>query len=243
MGIIIIYKINFFQNNIKIMTIIKYIVTYIIMKKHLFPYLKDNNKIQQLMIDRDAMHYITVRRYATQILQLILKHTYTTKKNIKDIIITDATACVGGDTLTMAKVCKSVNAIEISKLRCEYLQKNVNIYDLKNITIYNDDCDNIIHALPNHDIIYIDPPWEPSGISYKTHDKLTLPFCGVTLENYCNKLFDSSYMLQIPSMVVLKLPKNYDMEHFYNNIINVNTYCYNLDKMIIIILINNNIDV
>ena len=211
------------------------------MKKHLFPYLKDDNKIQQLMIDKDAIHYITVRRYATQITQIILKHVNILHKNIKDIIITDATACVGGDTLTFAKICKSVNAIEISKMRCEYLQKNVNIFEFKNVTIYNDDCDNIIHALPNHDIIYIDPPWEPYGKSYKSYEKLTLPFCGVNLDNYCNKLFDSSHMLKVPSMVVLKLPKNYDMEHFYNNILTTNIYCYTLDKMLIVILLNNNI--
>ena len=63
------------------------------------------------------------------------------------------------------------------------------------------------------------------------------------LENFCNKLFDSSFMACIPSFVVLKLPKNYDMQHFYDNIMNKHVYYYDLGKMIILVLLNNNIEI
>ncbi len=207
----------------------------------LFPYLKDKTRVTQLKIDPDSVHYITVREYSNKIAKIITDHL--TKLNITtNIVITDGTAGVGGDTLTFARFFSKINAIEINKLRCEYLQNNMNLYDFKNITIINDNTLNVIHTIPNHNVIYVDPPWEPNGVgSYKNHTKLTLPFCGMQLENFCNKLFDSSYMKCVPSMIVLKLPKNYDMTHFYNNIYNKSVYYYDLGKMIILVLLDNSI--
>ncbi len=207
----------------------------------LFPYLKDKARGSQLKIDPDSIHYITVREYSNQIAKIITEHLI--KLNIREnIVITDGTAGVGGDTITFARFFSKINAIEINKLRCEYLQNNINLYDFKNVSIINDNTINVIHTIPNHNVIYVDPPWEPNGVgSYKSHIKLTLPFCGMQLEEFCNKLFDSSYMKCVPSMIVLKLPKNYDMTHFYNNIYNKRVYYYDLGKMIILVLLDNSV--
>jgi hypothetical protein len=209
----------------------------------LFPYIKDRGRAEKLLIDADSVHYITSREYAIKITEIITKHVTRLNKNSKDLIITDATAGVGGDTLTFAKFFNKVYAIEIDKIRCSYLQNNIKQYNFCNVTTFNDSCLNIINTIKNQDIIYIDPPWEPNGDSYKNHQKLTLPFCDMKLENFCNKLFDSSFMACIPSLVVLKLPKNYDMQHFYDNIMNKHVYYYDLGKMIILVLINNNIEI
>jgi hypothetical protein len=210
----------------------------------LFPYLKDKEKAKQLKIDQDSIHYITIREFALKITEIIIKHIVLLNKNRKDIIITDATAGVGGDTLSFAKYFNKVLSIEVNKERCSYLQNNVKLYNYENVVIFNDNCINILNTIHHHDIIYIDPPWEPNNSgSYKSHVNLTLPFCDMKLENFCNKLFDSSYMTSVPSFVVLKLPKNYDMQHFYDNILNKNVYYYDLGKMIILVLLNNNIDI
>lgn len=213
------------------------------MKKNLrlFPFLKDKEKADTLMIDPESIHYITIREYALKITEIIMKHIPKLNKNNNEIMITDATAGVGGDTLTFAKYFNKVFSIEINKTRCEYLEHNAKLYNFTNITIFNDDCINILNTIPNHDIIYVDPPWEPTGASYKHHQNLILPFCDMKLENFCNKLFDSSFMKCVPSMVVLKLPKNYDMQHFYDNIFNTHVYYYDLNKMVILVLLNNNI--
>jgi predicted RNA methylase len=207
----------------------------------LFPYIKDKTKAGQLLIDDDSIHYITVREYATKVTDIIVKHLSKINKNSKNSNIIDATAGVGGDTLSFAKHFNKVYSVEINKTRCNYLQNNIKLYNFANIVTFNDNCMNIINTIPQHDVIYVDPPWEPNGGSYKDHQKLTLPFCDMKLEHFCNKLFDSTFMTCVPSLVVLKLPKNYDMQHFHANILNKHIYTYNLGKMIVLVLINNNI--
>jgi 16S rRNA G966 N2-methylase RsmD len=206
----------------------------------LFPYLKDKEKTKFLKIDKESVHYITIREFAQKITEIIIKHI---DMNKNEVVITDATAGVGGDTLSFAKNFNKVYSIEVNKERCGYLQNNVKLYGYENVTIFNNDCMNILNTIPDHHIIYIDPPWEPTNTSYKTYTNLTLPFCGMRLENFCNKLFDSSYMKCVPELVVLKLPKNYDMQYFYDNIINKNVYYYDLGKMLILVLLNNSIDI
>jgi hypothetical protein len=213
------------------------------MKNHLrlFPYIKDKQKAEKLQIDSDSIHYITVREYAIKISEIIGKHVSRIGKNSRNMIITDATAGCGGDTLTFAKHFNKVYSIEINKTRYDHLVNNIKQYNFTNITLYNDSCLNIVNTITKQDIIYVDPPWEPNGQSYKNKNNLTLPFCGMQLEHFCNKLFDVSYMECIPMMVVLKLPKNYDMQHFYDTILNKHVYYYDLGKMIILVLLNNNI--
>jgi 16S rRNA G966 N2-methylase RsmD len=209
----------------------------------LFPYIKDRGRAEKLLIDADSIHYITSREYATKITEIIIKHVTRLNKNSKDLTIIDATAGVGGDTLTFAKSFNKVYAIEIDKVRCSYLQNNIKQYNFCNVITFNDNCLNVVNTIKKFDIIFLDVPWEPNGDSYKNHQKLTLPFCDMKLENFCNKLFDSSFMACIPSFVVLKLPKNYDMQHFYDNIMNKHVYYYDLGKMIILVLLNNNIEI
>jgi len=205
----------------------------------LFPYLKDRNKALNLKIDDQSIHYISVREYAAKISNIIKKHLEIINVNSQNAIITDATAGVGGDTISFAHNFKFVYAIEMDKLRSDFLSNNVAIYDLKNVKIYNDDCTKILNHIDNHDVIFIDPPWEPDNESYKKHTNLRLPL-GTdfgSIEDYCNKLVDPSYMKHVPKLLVLKLPKNYDTLHFYKTVKNKNMYYYDLKKMIILVVV------
>lgn len=205
----------------------------------LFPYLKNLDKASKLLIDDESMHYISIREYAEKISEIIKLHLEMINISVSGSIITDATAGVGGDTISFAKNFKHINAIEINKLRCEYLKNNIGIYDCDNVTIINDDCMNILNQIPDHNVIFIDPPWEPDNIgSYKQYDKLLLPFCNNPIETICNKLMDIDYMNKIPELIILKLPKNYDIVHFYNHISNKRIHYYDLNKMIILVIMN-----
>lgn len=205
----------------------------------LFPYLKNKNDASSLLIDDDSIHYISSRDYAEKITNIIKLHLETMNIDCDDIVITDATAGVGGDTISFSKNFKHVNAIEINNLRTQYLQNNITIYKCNNVTIINDDCENILHTLDNHNVIFIDPPWEPDDMgSYKQYIKLQLPFCNSTIEAFCNKLMNVNYMQRVPELIVLKLPINYDILHFFRTINNKKIYYYNLNKMIILVIIN-----
>jgi tRNA G37 N-methylase Trm5 len=204
----------------------------------LFPYLKERDKALSLKIDDKSIYYISIREYAAKISSIVKKHLEILEINCKDAIITDATAGVGGDTISFALNFKFVYAIEIDKLRAEYLTNNINIYDLKNVKIINDDCTKILNLIDDHDVIFLDPPWEPDDKSYKNQINLRLPLSFYeSIEAYCNRLMDPKYMKKVPKILVLKLPKNYDMMHFYKTVKHKNVYYYDLRKMVILVVV------
>jgi hypothetical protein len=204
----------------------------------LFPYLKNIDDINKLLIDDDSIHYISSREYADKISNIIKTHMIKLEILPNNVIISDATAGVGGDTISFSKIFKYVYAMEIDKKRSEYLKNNINIYGCTNIKIINDSCDNILFQINNHHVVFIDPPWEPNNSgSYKQFEKLTLPFCGIGLEEFCNGLNNGENMSRVPELIVLKLPKNYDIGYFYDKIIGRKIYYYDLNKMIIIVLV------
>jgi len=205
----------------------------------LFPYLKNIDKASKLLIDDDSVHYISIREYAEKISNIIKLHLEMLNLPKEIIIITDSTAGVGGDTISFAKNFKFVYSIEIDKTRAEYLKNNIEIYDCNNVTVINDNCMNIINKIEDHNVIFIDPPWEPGNSgSYKQYDNLRLQFGDESIEKVCNKLMDKQYMKKLPELIILKLPKNYDIVYFYKNVNNKKIYYYDLNKMIILVIVN-----
>ena len=210
------------QYNKKIRTILR-----------LFPYLKNKELCSKLLIDDESIHYISIREYAEKISDIIRIHMEMLDIKKEDIIITDTTAGVGGDTISFAKNFKHVYSIEIDKVRSEYLKNNIGIYDCDNVTIFNDNCLNVINTIENHNVIFCDPPW---GLDYKKYSIIRLTLGDTSIELLANKFTDSGYMKKVPEIIVLKLPKNYDIVHFYKSLNNYNMYYYDLKKMIILVI-------
>jgi site-specific DNA-adenine methylase len=115
---------------------------------------------------------------------------------------------------------------------------NIDIYKLENVKVINGDCNTVLFQITDHDVVFIDPPWQLSlKDSYKQYTNLRLTIGQESIENLCNKLVDEKYMKKIPRLVVLKLPKNYDVAHFYKNVVNnKNIYYYDLTKMVILVI-------
>lgn len=204
----------------------------------LFPYLENMEKASKLLIDDDSVHYISVREYAEKISNIIKLHLDLINLKKEKTVITDATAGVGGDTISFSKNFKFVHSIEIDKTRCEYLKNNIEIYDCDNVGVINGDCVDIINTIDDHNVIFFDPPWEPGNSgSYKQYDNLRLQFGDESIEIMCNKLMDATSMAKVPELIVLKLPKNYDIVYFYKNVNNKKIYYYNLNKMIILVIV------
>ena len=205
----------------------------------LFKYLDDKSKIPLLKIDPESIHYITPRDHATQICHIIINHISKLGMNINNIIITDATAGVGGDTISFASMVKHVNAIEIDKIRAEYLKNNIEVYNLKNVSVINNDCLKILCNIEKHNVVYIDPPW--GGKSYKEHNNLRLSIGEKSIEELCEYITDDTIMKCIPEIIVFKLPKNYDIKYLYTyikkNIKGVQIYKHDLKKMYIIVIV------
>lgn len=188
------------------------------LKKRIFPYIKNIDKIK---IDNESLNYISIKDDATSITSLIKKYFD------ENSTIIDAMSGVGGNTISFSKNFKKVYAIELNEKRYNMLCNNINVYELKNIETYNDNCLNRIFSI-NSDIIFFDPPW--GGKDYKNHEKLRLTISNVPLEDICVKL------IKLKKNIVLKLPKNYDIEFFKNKLNLEKLNIEILNKMLIIIL-------
>ena len=219
----------------------------------------------KLKIDDDSFSYITIREIAELISKIISYHLLQFNINPQKSTIIDYTSGVGGNVLSFSKYFLHVYAIEISALRAEYLKNNIDVYGFKNIHVINESAidyneNSIVKLNPN--VIFIDPPW--GGADYKNSDVLTLKLGDVSIEDLIKNIIDkfsiyyNNFLENIKEpnerikitlnnynnkLIVLKLPKNYDIEYFYKYIKNINskyyllrTYLYILNKMLIIVV-------
>src|SRR5438105_2800401 len=105
--------------------------------ERLFPDVNEKHLYNKLKINRESSMYITIPYDAEQITQIISDHLIRFEIKCSDAIITDATAGVGGDTISFAKNFKRVYAVEIDKHRYDFLINNIKVYKLKNVTTLN----------------------------------------------------------------------------------------------------------
>lgn len=225
----------------------------------IFPILKNFNNFSKIKIDEDSFCYITIREIAETISKIICYHLLEYNLNPQKTTVIDYTSGVGGNVLSFGKFFKLVYAIELDNLRAEYLQNNINVYGFKNIEVINEcaisfNSTKLIETNPN--VIFMDPPWGGSG--YKNNEILTLSLGSVGLEElvidicdkfslYYKELVNSNpkekYNNYNNKFIILKLPKNYDVEYFYNYVkshdnfenYNICMYLYILNKMICIV--------
>jgi 16S rRNA G966 N2-methylase RsmD len=226
-----------------------------------FPILKNSSQYTKLQIDEESFSFITIREIAELISKIICNHLLKYNLNPQKIKIVDYTAGVGGNVLSFSKYFNQVYAIEICKNRSEYLENNINVYGYKNISVINDSAITYQeNRLIQDDInaIFIDPPW--GGNDYKNIDNLQLKLDDTTIEELISDIFKkySDHYLKISpatiknnfidynnmnnKLIILKLPKNYDIENLYNHIKKIKypnfliyTYLYILNKMLIVV--------
>jgi tRNA G10 N-methylase Trm11 len=190
---------------------------------------------KNLQIDRESISYITTPHNAI-IVSWILRSNLD-GNDLHKLTIFDGTSGVGGDTIVFGHVFGSVIGCELDKNRFSMLQNNINVYDLSNVIVMNDDCLKLMFDLNFLDIVYLDPPW--GGKSYKKEDNLTLSIGDMSVETIVNDLLDPEKSRSELKLIVLKLPKNYDIKHLYDTTKNAKRettlLMYELEKMLIMV--------
>lgn len=169
-----------------------------------FPPTKNLNN---LLLTTEGIYSVSGYEASKYLAKLILKFF----KGKKDLTITDATANNGSDTITLALYFKHINAIEKDNTNFSVLKNNVNVFNLKNVSLFNDSLINIIPTL-KQDIIFIDAPWKTSmDMNYKEEKNLKLFIDNIEISDIYKKF------KQHCSLFIFKVPFNYDFSHFIQN--------------------------
>jgi predicted RNA methylase len=166
----------------------------------LFPFIEGLD-FSRLKTTEEGLYSITRRRDALRILNVIRNVV----GKLDDKTVTDATACIGGDTINFALNFKYVHSIELKKENYDALVNNIEAYDLKNVEMINDNCLTIFNW--KSDILFIDPPW--GGPDYKTQKDIDLFLSETRLDLWIDEILKRSTR---PNFIFMKLPCNYNFK-------------------------------
>jgi 16S rRNA G966 N2-methylase RsmD len=219
----------------------------------LFPNVNDLKLNYKLKIDEESIMYITIPNDAEQITKIVVNHISQHVPDYRQINVTDICAGVGGNTISFARKFNNITAIELNQERFNYLTNNISAYGITNVKLYHGNCLDIVPMLHCNDIIFIDPPW--GGKRYKDRDEIRLMIGQQEIEDVCLTFLNQEKMQSVPKLVVMKLPKNYDIAYLYKKINSLNSprsesdldghqqkinkiYYYQLSKMTIIVIEN-----
>ena len=195
--------------------------------KSIFP---ENNNLNLIQSDDEGLFSVSSKNVSRFICNIIKKYLRTS--DYTNVVITDATAGIGGNTIGFMNSYGQINSVEINTTRFNYLKNNINIYfkpDKQNVTFYNKDYLDIYKNL-KQDIIFFDPPW--GGKDYKSTDNINLFLSNINIINICNDLKDFT------NLIVLKVPKNFNIKTFISEVNYKFLHIHKLNKMDIIVIEN-----
>jgi len=170
---------------------------------------------KKILLDDVSKYSITLPDKAQTISEVTKKNYQLVfpDDDLSNITITDAMACVGGNTLSFSNFFNKVIANEINTTRYQYLVHNMKEYNRDNIVFYNDNYLNLMNKLEQQ-IVFIDPPW--GGPIYKSQYKME-----IVLQDEAEKETNIHEMVNIlfennsgTKMIIFKLPINHNIENF-----------------------------
>lgn len=149
-------------------------------------------------VDEVALFSVTEARTAENMARFILTHAGPRA------VVTDATACVGGNVLALAAAGARVRAVELDPRRFRMLTHNLALWErvvpaCGAVEAFGGDCLSIVPRL-SQDVVFVDPPW--GGPDADPGHAITLG--GLPLVEACARLCATTRWL------ALKLPPTLD---------------------------------
>ena len=154
--------------------------------------------ISVMNIPKDCLNIYTTEYQARQINRIILQYAAPQSS------ITDATACIGGNSVFFMREFSKVTCVEKDHDIFNVLKGNIKMnggdFTCKCYnTSYND-----IKFIIKQDVIFIDPPW--GGQNYKSKQNVKLFLDSVEINYIINDLYNFA------DIIALKAPNNFDMD-------------------------------
>ncbi|CAI5728076.1 unnamed protein product [Hyaloperonospora brassicae] len=203
----------------------------------------------QLLVDEVAEFSVTDFDMATKISQAVLdlflaplKDDVTPESGDDDqdastltaaerkkypLVVTDGTACVGGNVLSFCDFFTHVNAVENDFTRVEMLRHNLQVLNKTNATCMHANYLDVMLEL-QQDVVFLDPPW--GGPEYKDLDEVDLFLGGFPLHEICTQLQAHT------KCVVLKVPSNFNDAKFTQHVPGTVVIRRDLKKMHLVLL-------
>jgi hypothetical protein len=182
--------------------------------ENVFPH-KDNIDYTKLKMTPEGLYSITRRRDGEKMIGFIQNKV----ADISKLSVTDATACVGGDTLLFSLYFKKIDSIEWKRDNIIVLRNNVDVFAATNVTIHEGDSTKIFNW--KTDVLYVDPPW--GGPEYYKIPQLDLFIGTYRVDVWIEEILKRENR---PKHIILKLPNNYNFSRlqFLPNIDTLNNY-------------------
>lgn len=192
--------------------------------ENVFPH-KDDVDYTKLKMTPEGLYSITRRRDGEKMIGFLQSRI----PDIPKLSITDATACVGGDTLLFSLHFKKVDSIEWKRDNVTVLLNNIDVFRAANVTIYEGDSTKLFNW--KTDVLYIDPPW--GGPNYYRIHQLDLFIGSQRIDVWIEDVLKREIR---PKYVILKLPNNYNFSRlqFLPNIYTM--YTHTIRRFVLVLL-------
>ena len=189
-------------------------------------------------VQMDMLQVSDIGRYsvskptdAAEINRIIMEYF----KTPDNIVITDATANNGGNTIRFALDFRQVNSVEIDQVQYAILQNNVQVYKLANVRLFNNDYLEVMRIL-RQDVVFIDAPW--GGPDYKRKPKVDLYLGRINITRVVWELLQE----KLCKLCVLKVPMNYNFSGLFSKLPNAKITIYTVNNYVIICVLANNVN-
>ncbi len=180
--------------------------------------------LKDFKLNEEGTFSITRPFESAQIVYLIENFIRYIEKDEVDLstkILTDATACMGGDLIRFSKYFRMINGIEILEENFTLLVQNCKQFGCYNVNLF---CQNYLDIFDKlkQDIIYLDPKW--GGIDYKNKESVILKLNDIEIWNLVQIIKEK----KLAKYIFIKAPSNVCLEKLDYDSIHV---VYNKSKI------------
>ncbi len=161
--------------------------------------------------------------------------------------IVDGTACVGGDSISFARVFKKVTSVERDPDTFRLLANNLGVYGLLNTKVHPINADlmtmlsDAASIAYNCDVLYMDPPWNRPGQPWHSQLKTLMLYLGATpIDQVVQNVLANSDLnrRKKPHMIVVKCPGNFDLRRFVKALPDVAVIVHPVKSFLVLMCIN-----